>query len=136
MPRSSTRGLLYDVIHSISHGTLKHDFHFHRVHCVSISVECNGDDSCTGSAIECPLTTGCALYCDPNATSPCGAANVYIADIDGLYNESLLDISCESGDCILYQNWGSLCALLTCHVLPSTLSTLYHSILHSLRCRL
>lgn len=67
---------------------------------LSISLECHGNDSCMGSALYCPISANCTLYCEQNASSPCDAANIYIS-------ESLLDISCESGDCILYENWCS-----------------------------
>ena len=69
-------------------------------------MQCLDFDACSGLDLYCPYTTGCSLDCD-YSSSPCDGANVYLYDPDGSYNESLLDVSCESDDCLMYSNWCS-----------------------------
>ncbi len=63
----------------------------------------------------CPRNTECSLDCD-YSSSPCDGANVYLYDPDGLYNESLLDTHCETGDCLTYFNRCSDKEYMSCTV--------------------
>lgn len=68
----------------------------------SVSVQCTERYACWNANISCPETTNCSVYCDPDSTNVCDGADVFISDTDGLYDDSLLSISCESGDCMMF----------------------------------
>ena len=70
----------------------------------SVKVNCRGDYTCDFADIYCQATEQCSIYCEKDANSTCGLVpeavlEVYLFDPDNLYDDSLLSISCESGDC-------------------------------------
>ena len=73
----------------------------------SVFVQCTGNQACLSLHLYCPQTAECQLYCDGDSdpNSPCDGADIYIADPDNSYDESLLTISCDSGECLMYENW-------------------------------
>ena len=62
---------------------------------------CNDTTPCDGMDIYCPETADCALECDGDDGSECYGVSLYSNPIDE-YEDSLMNISCQSGQCIIF----------------------------------